>query len=77
MTAPRCLPNSCIPQKSTAKEIVERAGAEFVGIKIFTRTALVYFRAPNSGELLCVAEQDLSVPIVQQRLRGKLGAVRS
>jgi hypothetical protein len=69
MTAPRSLPNSCISQKSTAKEIVERAGAELVEIKIFTRTALVYFRAPNSAEVLCVAEQDLSVPIVQRKLR--------
>jgi|HubBroStandDraft_6_1064221.scaffolds.fasta_scaffold03395_12 hypothetical protein len=71
MTAPRSLPNSCIPQKSTAKEIVERAGAEFLGMKVFTRTALVYFRAPNSAKVLCVAEQDLSVPIVRQKLNGR------
>jgi hypothetical protein len=77
LTAPRSLPNSCISQKSTAKEIVERAGAEFEEIKVFTRTVLVYFRAPNSTEILCVAEHDLSVPIVQRKLRGQIGAVRS
>ena len=77
MTAPRSLPNTCIPQKSTAKEIVERAGAEFVEIKVFTRTALVYFRATNSAEVLCVAERDLSVSIIKQQLRRQFGAVRS
>ena len=67
MTASHSLPDSSIHKKLSAREIVELAGAEFVGIKVFTRTALVYFRVPNSDEL-CVAEHDLSVQIIQQKL---------
>lgn len=77
MTASQSLPDSFTRKKLTARQIVEFAGAEFVEIKVFTRTALIYFRAPNSGEVLCVAEHDLSVSIIQQKLRGPFGVVRS
>jgi hypothetical protein len=77
MTASQSLPDSSSHKKKlTARQIVELAGAEFVGIELFTRTALVYFRIPNSGELLCVAEPDLSVPIIQQKLRDHREPVR-
>jgi hypothetical protein len=36
-----------------------------VEIKVFRRTALVYFRAPRSNELLCVAERDPTVPLIE------------
>jgi hypothetical protein len=77
MTASQSLPDSSIHKKLGARQIVELAGAEFVEIKVLTRAALVYFRAPSSDELLCVAERDLSVSIVQQKLRSKSGVVRS
>jgi hypothetical protein len=77
MTASQSLPESSIHQKLTAREIVELAGAEFVVIKFLARTALVYFRVPASGKILCVAEHDLNVSNIQQKLRGEPGVVRS
>src|SRR6516162_5778011 len=65
-------PNTCVFKKSTAKQIVELAGAALVEIKVFPRMALIYFRGPNSAKVLCVAEHDLSIATIQRKLHEAL-----